>query len=507
MAVLQHQSLNGINGQHEMITVKNPVTQEVLGSVPIMTPDDIHAAVQRARAAQPLWEALGVRERARRIQRWKNMIWADQKNCMAVIRRETGKTDANAFVEICVMDAAVDFNTSRAPALLRPQRRSPFIPLIHRAKVTYKARGVVGFITPWNYPFMNALTDMIAAMVMGNAAILKPSEATPFTAAYAVEMMHKAGIPKDIAQVVTGDGRTGAALVDDVDYIMFTGSTANGKKVALRAADRLIPCSLELGGKDPVIVLNDANLDAAATGTIRGALENAGQACVAVERVYVESGIYDAFVQKVVEYANQLVIGTGDGFDVHMGSMTHERELLRCEQHLQDAVSKGAKILYGGKRRPDLGPLFHEPTVLVDVDHSMKVMIDETFGPLIPIMKVKDAEEAIALANDSEYGLSATIFTSDLKRGERLARRIEAGDVSINRPQLVFGTPSVPMGGEKNSGIGRRNGKEGLLRFVKTQSIITDTLLIGSNDLTQADPLSVFGMMFMRTLHRLLPFI
>lgn len=504
MAVMDTKALNGT---HETITVRNPVTDEILGTVPVLTADDVRAAVERARAAQPMWQALGVRERGRRIMRWKNMIWKDQRNAMAMIRRETGKNDASAFVELAVMDASVDYAVSRAPRMLRPQRRSPFIPIIHRAKVTFKPYGVAGFITPWNYPFFNALSDLIAALVMGNTVILKPSEVTPFTAFYAVEMMHKAGIPADVVQVITGDGRTGAALVDYVDYIMFTGSTANGKKVALKAAERLIPYTLELGGKDPVIVLNDANLDAAVTGTLRGALENAGQACVSVERVYVESGIYDAFVARMLEYARELVVGTGSGFDVHIGSLTNQRELQRCTDHIGDAVEKGAKVVFGGGCRPSLGPLFHEPTILVDVDHTMKVMTEETFGPILPIMKVKDADEAIRLANDSEYGLSATIYTSNLRRGEQLARLIDSGDVSINRPQLVFGTPSVPMGGEKNSGVGRRNGKEGLARFVKTQSIITDTLLIAPPSLTQVDPVSLLGMRIMRVLHQFLPFI
>jgi len=504
MAVLENKSLNGA---HESITVFNPVTNEEIGAVPLMTADDVRDAVQRARAAQPMWQAMGVHERARLIRNWKNAIWKDQKNGMAIIRRETGKTDAGAFVELAIMDASVDYMVSRAPGVLRTQFRSPLFPLIHWAKVTYKPYGVIGFITPWNYPFFNALCDLVAALVMGNTVILKPSEITPFTSYYAIEMMHRIGIPRDVVQVVTGDGRTGAALIDQVDFISFTGSTANGKKVALRAAERLIPFTLELGGKDPVIVLNDANLDAAVTGTLRGALENAGQACVSVERVYVESGIYEAFVQKTVEYANQLVIGSGDGFDVHMGSLTNERELLRAEEHISEAVAKGAKVLYGGKRRPDLGALFFEPTVLVDVDHTMKVMTEETFGPILPIMKVKDAEDAIRLANDSDYGLSACIYTSDLRRGERLARQIEAGDVSINRPQLVFGTPSLPMGGEKNSGVGRRNGKEGLLRFVKTQSIITDTLIGSQVSLSQLDPVTLLGVRMMRALHQWFPFL
>jgi len=218
--------------------------------------------------------------------------------------------------------------------------------------------------------------------------------------------------------------------------------------------------------------------------------------------VYVESGIYEEFVATIVDYAKQLIVGSGDGYDVHMGSLTNQRELLRAEEHVNEAIAKGAKVLHGGKRRPDLGPLFYEPTILVDVDHTMKVMTEETFGPIVPIMKVKDADEAIRLANDNEYGLSACIFTRDLRRGERLARLIDAGDVSINRPQLVFGTPSLPMGGDKQSGIGRRNGHEGLLRFVKTQSLVVDTLFGTIPSLTLADPVTITGFLVLRAIRR-----
>src|SRR5690606_29776287 len=238
--------------------------------------------------------------------------------------------------------------------------------------------------------------------------------------------------------------RTGEVLIDEVDYISFTGSTATGRKVAVRAAERLIPYSLELGGKDPLIVLKDADLDLAASGALMGAMENAGQTCISIERAYVEDAIYDAFIERIEHYAREMKLGTENDYDTHVGSMTNERELQRTEEHVRDAVEKGARIIVGGKRRPELGELFYEPTVLVDVDHTMKVMQEETFGPILPIRRVKDADEAIRLANDNEYGLSASVFTRDLRRGEKLATRIESGDVAINRPQMTFGTPSVP---------------------------------------------------------------
>jgi aldehyde dehydrogenase (NAD+)/succinate-semialdehyde dehydrogenase/glutarate-semialdehyde dehydrogenase len=510
MATLEKSDIRSASVSHQerdQIAVKNPVTGERIGEIPVRTPDEVRQAAERARAAQPAWEALGVKERGRILRRWADMLWDDQKNAMQKIRAETGKNDTGAWLEVLVIDQIVSYYAHHAPCLLRPQSRRSVIPFIQTARVYYKPHGVAGFITPWNYPLNNALIDLIPAMIAGNTILLKPSEITPFTALYAVDLMTQAGVPKDVIQVVTGDGRTGAALLDYVDYISFTGSTATGRKIAMRAAERLIPCSLELGGKDPLIILNDADLDMAASGTLLGALENAGQVCISTERIYVEEGIYQPFVEKIRFYANKLNIGTGEGFDVHVGSLTNERELLRAEAHVADAVKKGAEVIYGGKRRPDLGPLFFEPTVLVNVDHSMDVMSEETFGPLVPIMKVKNADEAIRLANDNEYGLSAAIFTKDLKRGEQLATRIESGDVSINRTQWVFGTPSLPMGGVKNSGMGRRNGPEGLMRFVKPQSVLVDSLLGSKPNLTLADPFSMKVALTLRTLRRYIPFL
>jgi succinate-semialdehyde dehydrogenase/glutarate-semialdehyde dehydrogenase len=491
----------------ERIPVKNPVTGEVFDSIPAMSAEDVNAAVDRARRAQPAWAALSVEARGALLRRWGEAVWDNQKEMIRIIRRESGKNELGAWQEIAVLDAVCAYYAQNASGMLRPQRRTAFVPIKHSVRVYYKPWGVAGFITPWNYPLLLTFIDLIPALIAGNTVILKPSEVTPFTALYAVELMMKVGMPRDVIQVVTGAGRTGAAVVDLVDYISFTGSTAVGKKIAVQAAERLIPCSLELGGKDPFIVLKDADLNLAASEALVGALENSGQACVSTERIYVVEAVYDRFIQRLRHYANQLVIGAGDGLGVHMGSMTNERELIRTEAHIADAVAKGAKVIHGGKRRPDLGPLFFEPTILIDVDHTMDVMTEETFGPLLPVMKVKDAEEAIRLANDSQYGLSGSIFTRNLRRGEQLATRIDCGDICVNTTHWNFGAPSAPMGGVKNSGLGRRGGPEGLMRFVKSQTVLVDNQMLSKPILGHLDDFFFRGAVVLREMRRLIPFL
>ncbi|MEP7291125.1 MAG: aldehyde dehydrogenase family protein, partial [Chloroflexota bacterium] len=396
------------------IPVSSPLTGEQIGVLPLMGRDEVAAVVSRARAAQPAWAALGVKARGKLIRTWLDAIWRDRAALTKIIRRETGKTDSGALVEILVMDNVGAYYARHGAGILKSQRRATLFPLIQRGRVHFHPHGVVGFITPWNYPYLNALCDLIPALIAGNAVVLKPSEIAPYSSLYGVEKLIEAGVPRDVIGVVTGDGSTGSSLIDFVDMISLTGSTATGRKVAARAAERLIPYTLELGGKDPLIVLDDADLEAAVIGTLRSALENAGQACISVERVYVEAGIYERFVSRTLDYAQQVSVGSEDGLNVCMGCLTNERELLRTEEHIRDAVEKGARVIYGGKRRPDLGALFFEPTILVDVDHSMKLMQEETFGPLVPIMRVRDAEEALRLANDSDYGLSASIYTRNL---------------------------------------------------------------------------------------------
>lgn len=458
----------------DTIDVRNPITGDILDNVPVADRDAVRAAVARARAVQPAWGALTVRERGQILRRWQTLIWERQASLIQSIRSETGKTHSGAYQEVAAADNTIEYYVRRAPGLLRPHRRRTAIPLTQSARVYYKPRGVVGVIAPWNYPFLLAFVDIIPALIAGNTVVLKPSEVTPLTARHVVDLLYEASLPRDVIQIVNGMGETGEALVDEVDYIMFTGSTHTGRKVAMRAAERLIPYSLELGGKDPLIVLRDADLDLAAAGTLTGAFENAGQACVSTERVYIESAVYDEFIERLLYHATQVKFGTGDGWDMVMGSLTNERELLRVEAQIDAAVAQGARVILGGQRRPDLGPLFFEPTILVDVDHTMSIMHDETFGPVLPVMRVADAAEAIRYANDSDYGLSGCLYTRDIAQAEAIAQCIDAGDISINRPLWIWSTADAPMGGQKASGIGRRNGPEGLLRFVSTQTVMID---------------------------------
>jgi acyl-CoA reductase-like NAD-dependent aldehyde dehydrogenase len=494
-------------GQGE-IEVRNPVSGDVLAHVPDSTPEQVCMAVERARSAQAAWAALDDKARAQAVRRWGDELWRSRDALMNTIRQETGKNETGALLEVIVLDNILDYYAHYAPRILRPKTRRALFPVLQRVRVYYRPHGVVGIISPWNYPYLLALIDAAPALAAGNAVVIKPSEITPLSALAAVEAAYRVGIPRDVIQVVTGGGATGAALVDYVDCIEVTGSTATGRKVAQRAGERLIPAGLELGGKDPLIVLEDVDIDVAASAALQGATENAGQVCISTERIYVVDAVYDRFVARLVDYAQRLVMGSGNGLGVHVGSMTNERELLRCEAQIADAVEKGARVLFGGKRRPDLGPLFLEPAVLVDVNHTMDVMREETFGPLIPVMRVKDAEEAIRWANDGAYGLSGAVFTRDLKRGERLARQIASGDVSVNRTQFGIATPSLPMGGSGASGLGRRNGPEGLLRFVQSHAVLIDRGWLNRPGLlTLLDPGLYRAFKALRVLRRWIPWL
>jgi len=464
MTVSRQNGVGYSETERDQIAVKNPITGEVIGTIAVHTRQDVEDAVERARFAQKSWAALSVQARADIMRRWADLVWENQNEVIRTIRRETGKTDGTAFSEMIVMDATTVFFVRNAARLLRSQSRPALIPWVHQAHVHYHPHGVVGVISPWNFPFHLPFVDLIPALIAGNAVILKPSEIAPYSAEIGVELLYKAGVPRDVLQIVHGDGSTGSAVVDTVDYIAFTGSTAVGRKIAARAGERLIPCSMELGGKHPSLVLSDADLDMAASGLIRGAFENAGQFCMGIERAYIDESLYEPMLNRIEHFLSLYKFGPDDGPNVYMGSLTNEREIERMEDQIRDALSKGATLMHGGKRRPDLGPLFFEPTVLINVDHSMKVMKEETFGPMLPIMKVHGTEEAIRLANDSEYGFAASIWTRDLTKGETIAKRLVFGDVTVNVSQMVVGTPSLPSGGRRASGLGRRNGAEGLWR-------------------------------------------
>jgi acyl-CoA reductase-like NAD-dependent aldehyde dehydrogenase len=395
---------------------------------------------------------------------------------VGTIVAETGKAYEDALItEVNYAAGAFAFWAEHAERYLADERvrTSSVLLKSKRMVVRYQPLGVVGVIGPWNYPLTNSFGDCIPALAAGNAVVLKPSELTPFTSLAMQRALRACGLPEDVFLVATGRGATGAALVDHVDMIMFTGSEATGRAVAERAGRRLIPAALELGGKDPMIVLSDADLDRAANAAVFYGMLNSGQTCISVERVYVEAPVHDAFVAKVVERVRALRQGdpSGGPGTVDVGAMTMPRQVDVVEAHVADAVERGATVLAGG-HRPEGPGRFFEPTVLVDVDHSMAAMRDETFGPTLPIMRVADAEEAVRLANDSRYGLSASVFTRDARRGETLARRLAAGAVTVNDAVTNYGAMELPMGGWKASGLGTRHGAGGIRKFCAQQALL-----------------------------------
>ncbi|MBU2693738.1 aldehyde dehydrogenase family protein [Pimelobacter sp. 30-1] len=462
------------------IAVENPATGQVIGTVPDLSADDVAAAARRARAAQPAWAALGYDGRAavlRRMQRW---IVDHTDEVVATICAETGKAYEDALLaEVNYGAAAFGFWAKEAPRYLAETRIRSSQPLVAGKRLVqrYKPLGLVGVIGPWNYPLTNSFGDCIPALAAGNAVLLKPSEVTPMTSLLLAEGLAACGLPDGVFGVVTGRGETGAALVDEVDMVMFTGSTATGRRVAARAAERLIPASLELGGKDPMIVLADADLERAATHAAYYAMFNCGQTCISIERCYVEEPVYTAFVELVTAKVEALRQGVPGGpGSVDVGSLTFPPQVDVVDRHVSEALAAGARALTGGVR-PEREGHWYPPTVLVDVDHSMAIMREETFGPTLPIMAVRDADEAVRLANDSEYGLCASVFGRDLARAEDVARRLEAGAVTVNDAVVNYTALELPMGGAKPaSGIGRRHGKDGITKYCRQQSLLVSRL-------------------------------
>jgi acyl-CoA reductase-like NAD-dependent aldehyde dehydrogenase len=411
-----------------------------------------------------------------RAQKW---LIDNHKRVIQTIVSETGKSWEDAQVaELSYGAAAFGFWAKNAEKYLADERVRSSSLLVKGKKLLlrYQPLGLVGVIGPWNYPLTNSFGDCIPALMAGNAVILKPSEITPLTSLLMAEALWECGMPEHVFQVATGYGPTGAALVDHVDMIMFTGSTATGKKVMAKAAETLTPVSLELGGKDPLIVLRDADLERAANVAVYWSMQNSGQTCISIERVYVEEPVYDEFVAKVTAKVRALRQGVPGGpGSVEVGAMTFPPQIDTVERHVNDAVAKGAKVLVGGKRREGPGRFF-EPTVLVDVTHDMDCMREETFGPTLPIMKVRDAEEAIRLANDSPYGLGGSVFSKDVRRGEEVARRVQSGTVSVNDAVIGYSALELPMGGAKASGLGSRHGAGGIRKYTSQQAILISRL-------------------------------
>jgi acyl-CoA reductase-like NAD-dependent aldehyde dehydrogenase len=464
-------STNGDGG----IRVENPATGEVIGTVPNRSADEVAEIVARARAAQPAWEALGFAGRARILRRAQKWVVDNSERLIDTIVSETGKTYEDAqLAEISYVANSFGFWAKHAPEFLADEKIKSSNPFVAGRKLILRFRpvGVVGVIGPWNFPLSNSFGDCIPALAAGNACVLKPSEVTPLSSLVVEEMAREIGMPEHVFTVATGDGETGAALVDEVDFVMFTGSTKTGRKVMERAARTLTPVSLELGGKDPMIVLDDADIDRAANAATFYAMNNAGQVCISTERAYVDEAVYDQFVAKVTDNVRKLRQGESHGpGEADVGAVIFPPQLDIVEDHVRDAVDKGARVLTGGKRAEGAGR-YYEPTVLVDVDHTMKCMTDETFGPTLPIMKVRGAEEALRLANDSPYGLAASVWTRDTARGEDVARRVEAGAVCVNDAQINYVALELPMGGWKASGLGSRHGAGGIRKYCDQQAIL-----------------------------------
>jgi acyl-CoA reductase-like NAD-dependent aldehyde dehydrogenase len=462
------------------ISSVNPATGEVLRELECCDEQEALAAVQRAAAAQGPWAELGLKKRIAILGEFQAKVLPKKSEIAVEITREAGKPVAEALVtEVLVVLDAVRFLIANAFHLLRdePLPHGNLATKLKSGRLVRGPYGVIGIISPWNYPFSIPATETLAALVAGNAVVLKPSELTPLIALELESLLHAAGVPKEVFQVVIGDGDAGAALVrTPIDKLVFTGSVATGTRIAAAAAARLLPVVLELGGKDPMIVLDDADLEVASSAAVWGAFVNAGQACLSVERCYVHRSLYEAFSAACAAKAGRLRVGNGMNPDTDVGPMISERQLKIVEAHIEDARARGARFRSGGVRLPKLGPNFYAPTVLADVNHEMRIMREETFGPVLPIMAFNSEDEAVSLANDSEYGLAASIFTRNSDRGERLARRIHAGTVMVNDVISCFGISEAPHGGVKASGIGRTHGRFGLEEMVRVKYIDTDQM-------------------------------
>ncbi len=475
-----------------VLSLKSPVDLSSLGQLVCASSGDVSEAVAIARKAQGPWAALSFAERAEYMHRMLDVVLERQDKIMEVVIKETGKAPMDALnMEVFAACDALSFYAKRAGKILktRTQRVHGVMGLMKQLKTVYKPLGVVGIITPWNGPFILSINPTIQALMAGNAVILKGSEITPNSTKLVGDLFKEAGLPDGVLQVLMGDGEVGAALCKaGVDKISFTGSVATGKKVAVACAEQLIPCTLELGGKDAMIVCDDADLDRAAAGALIGSCMNTGHYCCGTERIYVHEAVYDTFLSKVLERAKAMKQGPQHGPEEDVGSVFWDRQMDIIERHVNTAVAAGAKVHVGGKRNPQLEGLYYEPTVMTDVTHNMEIMRDETFGPIACIMKVRDEEEAIKLANDSPYGLNGTVWTKNKKKGFEIAERIHTGSVCVNDMAVTYGIAEAAFGGRKDSGLGQVNGEAGLKGYCHAMPIVIDRF--GGKELPAAYPYS-----------------
>ncbi|MEV5316334.1 succinic semialdehyde dehydrogenase [Streptomyces sp. NPDC052687] len=456
-----------------------PFTGEKLADLPESTPEDVEKAFQAARAAQPVWERTPVRDRAAVLLRFHDLVLERQGEVLDLIQLETGKARLHAHEEVQAVAVAARHYGRRAAAYLRPKRHAGAVPALTKVLELRHPRGVIGQIAPWNYPLELSVGDALPAFVAGNAVVMKPDTETCLTALWARDLLVEAGLPADVFQVVLGDGPVvGPEVVRHADYVSFTGSTRTGREVARGAAARLVGVSLELGGKNAMLVLEDADLDKAAAGAVRACFSSAGQLCISIERLYVHESVADAFAERFAARTRALRLGTALAYGADMGSLVGERQLETVRRHVEDAVAKGAKVLAGGVARPDVGPYFYEPTILDGVTEPMAVCSEETFGPVVSLYRFRTEDEAVELANATPYGLNSSVWTKDARRGRAVAARLRTGTVNINEGYApAYGSVQSPMGGMKDSGLGRRHGAEGILKYTEAQTVAHQRLL------------------------------
>ena len=456
-----------------------PLTGAPLASLPLSTREDVVVAVDAARSAQRSWARTPMELRERIFLRYHDLVLDRQVQLLDTIQLESGKTRRQAFEEVADVALVARHYARSAAAYLRPRRRAGLFPLLTQTTEHHHPRGVVGIVSPWNYPLTLAITDAIPALLAGNAVVLRPDLQSSLTALQAVQLLVEAGLPESVLQVVLGDGPTvGQAVVDLTDYVCYTGSTATGRKVAASVAGRLVGYSLELGGKNPMYVADDADLGRAVDGAVRACFSSAGQLCISIERLIVHEQVADEFTKRFVEAVEGMRLGADLAYGADMGSLVSATQLERTTAHVDDARAKGARVLTGGRARPDLGPYFYEPTVVEGVTAAMHLRDDETFGPVVAIYRVGSDAEAIRLANDTDYGLNASVWSRDTARGRRIATAIAAGTVNVNEAYgAAWGSVAAPMGGMKQSGVGRRHGSEGILKYTQSQNVSVQHVL------------------------------
>ncbi|MET9531429.1 succinic semialdehyde dehydrogenase [Streptomyces sp. NPDC006649] len=451
----------------------SPFTGGKLADLPESTPEDVATAFERARAAQGAWAATPARTRAAVLLRFHDLVLSRQAEVLDLIQLETGKARLHAHEEVQAVAVAARHYGRKAPSYLKPKGHTGAIPTLTKITELRQPRGVVGQIAPWNYPFELSIGDALPALVSGNALVMKPDTETALTALWARDLIIEAGLPAEVFQVVLGEGPViGPELVKHADFVSFTGSTRTGREVARGAADRLVGVSLELGGKNAMLVLEDADIEKAAAGAVRACFSSAGQLCISIERLYVHESIADAFLERFAARTKAMRLGNSLAYGADMGSLAGERQLEAVRRHVEEAVSKGATLVAGGVHRTDIGPLFYEPTILDGVEAPMAVCTEETFGPVVSVYRFKDDDEAVATANATPYGLNSSVWTRSGSRGHAVAARLRTGTVNINDGYApAYGSVQSPMGGMKDSGLGRRHGSEGILKYTEAQTV------------------------------------